>query len=322
MSNCWMRCVPCRPVQAVSISNTLPARGQTDVTVMEIRGGQGNEVAGVHSVDADYFRVFRIPLRSGRGFTDRDRTGAPKVLVLNENAARKLWPGQNPIGQHVLLPVWDTGQQDAKVIGVVGDVRYDGVDQPAQSDVYVSFRQYPESGNIVVRTAGDPLSLAPAIRRAVHALDKDLPVFNVKSMDQQLADATSRARFSAVLLGVFAALALLLAALGIYGVVASSVAARTREIGIRIALGAGSRDVRKLVAGDGLLLCLAGVLLGIPAALAATCVLTSVLYGTRPGQPVTYIVVSVLLMLVAALASHIPARRATKVDPLVALRYE
>ena len=155
-----------------------------------------------------------------------------------------------------------------------------------------------------------------------YALDKDLPVFNVKSMDQQLADATSRARFSAVLLGVFAALALLLAALGIYGVVASSVAARTREIGIRIALGAGSRDVRKLVAGDGLLLCLAGVLLGIPAALAATCVLTSVLYGTRPGQPVTYIVVSVLLMLVAALASHIPARRATKVDPLVALRYE
>jgi len=136
---------------------------------MEIRGGQGNEVAGVHSVDADYFRVFRIPLRSGRGFTDRDRTGAPKVLVLNENAARKLWPGQNPIGQHVLLPVWDTGQQDAKVIGVVGDVRYDGVDQPAQSDVYVSFRQYPESGNIVVRTAGDPLSLAPAIRRAVRA---------------------------------------------------------------------------------------------------------------------------------------------------------
>ena len=127
---------------------------------MEIRGGQGNEVAGVHSVDADYFRVFRIPLRSGRGFTDRDRTGAPKVLVLNENAARKLWPGQNPIGQHVLLPVWDTGQQDAKVIGVVGDVRYDGVDQPAQSD---------ESGNIVVRTAGDPLSLAPAIRRAVRA---------------------------------------------------------------------------------------------------------------------------------------------------------
>jgi putative ABC transport system permease protein len=310
-------------VQAASIYNSLPARPQFDVTLMNLGAENGTEaVIGVHSVSADYFRVFRIPFRSGRNLSDHDRAGAQKVLLVNETAARRLWPGQNPIGKHVWLKVWDTGQQEAEVIGVVGDVRYESLEKPADNDVYVSFRQYPETANVAVRTAGDPMALVPTLTRTVHALDKDLPVYGVKTMDQQVADANSRARFSTVLLSAFAAVALLLAGIGLYGVVAFSVAARTREIGIRMALGARREEVMRLVMGDGLILCGVGVALGLPLALAATRVLTTFLYGTKPGDPIAFAGISVLLAAVAALASYIPARRATKVDPLVALRYE
>jgi putative ABC transport system permease protein len=205
---------------------------------------------------------------------------------------------------------------------VVGDVRYESLEKPADNDVYVSFRQYPETANVAVRTARDPMALARVVTGVVHALDKDLPVYGIKTMDQQVANATSRARFSTVLLSVFAAVALLLAGIGLYGVVAFSVAARTREIGIRMALGARRKEVMKLVVGDGLILCGVGVALGLPLGFAATGVLTSFLYGTKPGDPIVFAGISVLLAAVAALASYIPARRATKVDPLVALRYE
>ena len=310
-------------VQAAAIYNALPARGQFDITGLNLGAENGPPaVVGVHSVSADYFRVFRIPFRGGRNLSDRDRAGAQKVLLVNETAARRLWPGQNPIGKHVWLKVWDTGQQEAEVIGVVGDVRYESLEKPADNDVYVSFRQYPETANVAVRTAGDPMAMALILTRVVHALDKDLPVYGVKTMDQQVADATSRMRFSTVLLVTFAAVALLLAGIGLYGVVAFSVAARTREIGIRIALGARRQEVMRLVVGDGLILCGAGVALGLPLAFGATRVLTSFLYATQPGDPIAFGAISVLLAAVAALASYIPARRATKVDPLVALKYE
>ncbi|HKW97000.1 MAG TPA: ABC transporter permease [Bryobacteraceae bacterium] len=309
-------------IQAASLSNTVPARGQNDVTVMELPAGKGFQVVGVHSVSDDYFKLFRIPRLAGRLFEARDRMGAQKAVVVNEYAARRLWPHESPIGKRVLLPVWDPGQQQAEIVGVVGDVRYAGVEKPVEADVYVSFRQYPEARTVLIRTAGDPMTAAPIVRQAVHALDKDLPVYHVTTMDQQLAGATSRTRFNAVLLGMFAALALVLASVGIYGVVAHSVAARTREIGIRMALGADTCDVRRLVVGDGLLVALAGIAAGIPAALAATRLLTSFLYDTRPGDPLTFVAASLVLAAVAALASYIPARRATKIDPLVALRYE
>ena len=310
-------------VQAAAIYNALPARGQFDVTGLNLGAENGPEaVVGVHSVSADYFRVFRIPFRSGRNLSDRDRAGAQKALLVNETAAHRLWPGQNPIGKHVWLKTWATGEQEAEVIGVVGDVRYESLEKTAENDVYVSFRQYPETANVAVRTAGDPRSLAPSLASVVHALDKDLPVYGVKTMEQQVADATSRARFSTVLLSAFAAVALLLAGIGLYGVVAFSVAARTREIGIRMSLGARREEVMRLVMGDGLILCGVGVALGLPLALAATRVLTSFLYGTKPGDPIVFAGISALLAAVAALASYMPARRATKVDPLVALRYE
>jgi len=310
-------------VQAAAIYNALPARGQFDITGLNLGGENGPEAfVGVHSVSADYFRVFRIPFLSGRNLSDHDRAGAQKVLLVNETAARRLWPGQNPIGKHVWLKVWETGQQEAEIIGVVGDVRYESLEKPADNDVYVSFRQYPETANVAVRTAGDPLTMAPVLTGAVHALDKDLPVYGIKTMEQQVAAAASRTRFSTVLLATFAAVALLLAGIGLYGVVAFSVAARTREIGIRMALGARREEVMRLVVGDGMILCGVGVALGLPLALAATRVLTTFLYGTKPGDPIAFAGISVLLGAVAALASYIPARRATKVDPLVALRYE
>jgi len=309
-------------IEAASISSTLPAHGQSDVTMMRTGSGKRWAPTGVHSVSPDYFSVFRIPLLRGRVFTDRDRAGAPKALLLSETAARHLWPGEDPIGKQADVQVWDAGQQAAEVVGIVGDVKYDGVDRPAGDEVYVSFWQYPESANVVARVAGDPLSAAPLVRDAIHSLDKDLPVYGVKSMEQQLAGATSRTRFSAVLLAVFAGLALALAAIGMYGVVAYSVAARTREIGIRLALGAKREDVFKLVVGDGLILCLAGLLVGIPSALAATRVLSSFLYETKPGDPMAFISVSLLLIVVALTAACVPARRAMKVDPMVALRYE
>ena len=309
-------------VQQASVSNSLPARGQTDVTTLHRGNGKDDRALGVHSVSPGYFSLFRIPLIRGRLFTEHDRANAPRALIVSETAARHLWHGEDPVGKHAALAIWETGQQDAEVIGIVGDVRYDGVERPPGDDVYVSFWQYAEGGNISVRVAGDPMALAPFVRTAIHALDKDLPVYGIETMDQQLAGATSRLRFSAVLLAVFAALALALAAIGMYGVVAYSVAARTREIGIRLALGAKREDVFKLVLGDGLLLCLAGLLIGIPGALAATRVLSGFLYDTKPGDPLAFAAVSLVLIVVALFAAYVPARRAMKVDPMVALRWE
>ncbi len=309
-------------VLQMSVSNSLPVRGQTNVNVVQPELGKEPQPVGIHTASPGYFALFHISLLRGRLLNEHDRAGAAKVLLLSETAARRLWPGEDPLGKHVDVPVWEEGQRTAEVIGIVGDVRYEGVDAPLFDDVYVSYWQYPEGGNLAVRVVGDPMSVAPFVRNAIHALDKNLPLYGVKTMDEQLADATSRLRFSAVLLAVFAALALALAAIGLYGVVAYSVAARTREIGIRLALGAKREDVFKLVVGDGLLLCLAGLLIGIPGALAATRVLSSFLYDTKPNDPIALAAVSLVLIAVALIAAYVPARRAMKVDPMVALRYE
>ena len=310
-------------IQAAAICNSLPARGQSDVTVMNRETENGPEaVVGVHSVNAGYFRVFQIPLRRGRLIDGRDRAGARRVVVVNETAARRLWPGRDPIGRHVWLKVWETGEQEAEVVGVAGDVRYESVEKPAESDVYVSFQQFPEMATIAVRTAGSSVAAAPVLTSVVRQLDKDLPVYGVKTMDQELAGATSRTRFTAVLLTVFAALAVGLAGIGLYGVVAFSVAACTREMGLRMALGAKPADVLKLIVRNGVLVCLAGLLVGLPAAFAATRLLSSFLYSTAASDPWTFAGAVALLAGVAMVASYIPARRATRVDPLVALHYE
>jgi len=209
------------------------------------------------------------------------------------------------------------------VIGVVGDVRYGQMDEPPQPDVYIPHLQSSRSSLVLfVRTAGNPAALTQAVEREVHALDKNLPVYDVKTMNERIRDATSRARFSAVLLAVFAAIALVLAAVGIYGVMSYLVTQRTREIGIRIALGAGSADVLSLVVRRGATLALAGIAIGVAGALASTRVLATLLYEVKPGDPSTYIMIAAVLAAVALLASYIPARRASSVDPSSALRAE
>ena len=275
---------------------------------------------GVHWASPSWFSTLRIPLRSGRGFTDADRTGAPKVMVVNEQAARAFWPGENPVGKHAEIGMG--GMKDAEVIGVVGGVRQTPDSQP-RPEVYVSYYQSPRPGMIIyVRTQRDPAAAGAEIRRAVHEVAPHYPIYDMKTMAERAAGATAQARFSAALLGLFALTALSLAAVGIYGVMSLAVAARTKEIGIRIALGSGQRRVLRLVMREGISLAAAGAAIGVVGALVATRVLRTLLFDVAPSDPAMYAAIVLVLGAAAVTASWIPARRASRVDPVVALRQE
>jgi putative ABC transport system permease protein len=276
---------------------------------------------GVLWISPAYFHTLRIPLLRGRWFTESDRKGSPNVVVINETAARRFWPGEEAIGH--LIRVGQGGMDQAEVIGVVGDVRYRQLDELPQPDVYMSYLQSPRWGMLAnVRSALSPADLTESIRAQAHSLNRELPLFDIKTMDQRIREATGRARFSVILLAVFAAIALILSAVGIYGVMAYVVTQRTREIGIRMALGARPADVLGLVVGRGGWLALAGIGIGIAGALFATRVLATLLYEVRPYDSATYITIGCGLLAVALLASYIPARRAAMVDPSAALRAE
>lgn len=286
-------------------------------------------LASRHPVSADYFGAMGIPLRSGRFFTDRDVSGAPPVAIIDETLARRHFPNESPIGKHLRFP-------DAlrEIVGIVGATRawrpYSFGRDEAFPRVYLPYQQFScnqqencWSLSLMVRApSGDPISLIPAIRRELAAIDKDQPIHSFKLLEQSVSDLSADRRFSVLLLAAFATLATLLAAVGIYGVMAYTVTQRTHEIGIRIALGARGGDVLKMVVGQGMILALAGVGIGLVAALAVTRLMASLLYGVSATDPVTFIGIAVMLTVVALLACFIPARRATKVDPLIALRCE
>jgi putative ABC transport system permease protein len=314
-------------VLSVGMSNCHPLAGNCNGTPIWFRDrpdvARGTEpFVGIHYVSPDYFKSMKIPLIRGRWFTPADGPGAPKVVLISEGAARKFWPGEDPIGKPIAVGQPGFGDR-AEIAGIVGDVRYRQMDELPRPDVYISHLQSPQDSLVIfARTSGNPLGLAPAVRREVSALNKDLPVYDIRSMRDRIGEATSRARFSASLLGIFASIALVLAALGIYGVMSYAVNQRTREIGIRIALGAQPGDVLGPVVGRGLILTMIGIAIGVVAALASTRVLTTLLYEVKPSDPATYAVIAAVLGAVALLASYIPARRATLVDPLTALRAE
>jgi putative ABC transport system permease protein len=278
-------------------------------------------------VSPNYFETMGIRLLQGRWFTNTDTAYSAPVVVINETLARRIWPNEDPIGKRIKFGLPEDQDEEDKpwreVIGVVNDVKMNGVDRPTTMQTYLPFSQMPgASVGLVVRAERDPAALAPAVEQEIHAIDKDLPVFSIWTMDQLLGNSIAQRRLTLVLLASFAALALLLAAVGIYGVISYAVRQRTHEFGIRLALGARARDVLALILKQGLKLTLIGIGLGLLAAYALTRLLESLLFGVRPTDALTFGVIVVVLLGVALLACWIPARRATKVDPLVALRHE
>ena len=270
----------------------------------------------------DYFRAMQIPVVKGRAFTDQDRSGSTPVVIVNETLAQRFWPNADPLGKRIRIDGPPDEFPWMEIVGVVKDVKHE-LNIPTTPEYYRPHAQDAFSSMVMVgRTTVEPMSLAADMRQQVWAIDKDQPVFDVRTMEQVRALSVALYSFSSVSLAIFSGIALLLAAMGIYGVMSYAVTLRTQEIGIRMALGARTADVMKLVVRNGMTLTLIGVIAGIAAALGTTRLLVSLLFGVTPTDFVTFGSVTIGLILVALLACYVPARRATKVDPLVALRYE
>ena len=285
-----------------------------------------------HLISPAYFETMGIPIKRGRVFGSQDRPGGHRVMIVNETLARAAWPGENPIGKRIACcestpeggPLWK------EIVGVVGDVRSSGLGEDVDPEFYLPVTQAPErswdwiqrSMNVVVRSAADPAGLAGSVRNAVWAVDPSLPVYDVQTLRQVMRSSTAATRFNMLLLMMLGAAGLVLAAVGVYGVIAYSVSQRTHELGVRMALGAEPGRVSAMVVRQGAVLAAVGLVLGVVASLLATRALTSLLFGVTPSDPLTYAAVAVLLAAVALLASYVPARRAATVDPMIALRSE
>jgi predicted permease len=311
-------------VESVALADCPPLSGGCNGTIMTFAdrppSATGNAMIGVHWVSPSWFSAMRVPLIRGRLFTEEDGLETPKVVLINEEAARKYFPGEDPIGKRVAVYQggFDAG---AEVIGIVGDVRFGTIDSLARPDAYISYGQARITRMMIfVRATGDPSALAPGVRNAIRNVAPGIPLYDMQPMSARVSSATGQARFSAVLLAMFAAVALSLAVMGIYGVLSFAVAQRTREIGIRMALGAEQSRVLTLVVREGVLLASAGVVLGLVAALAFSRVLRSMLFEVTTTDPWTYGLMVLVLAGAAFLASWVPAQRAARVDPVVALR--
>ena len=305
----------------------LPLSGENMVLAFAVEGRPApppNEVpsANVRAISTGYFRTMGIPILEGRAFTDRDDRRAPRVAIINRTMAKRVWSGESALGKRFTFD--DPGQPDAQwltVVGVVGEVRHATLSQEAGSEAYWPQYQNPiADATVMVRTASDPTALAGPIREQVKALDPNLPVDQIRTLDDLVTASLSQSRFKTVLLSIFAGLALVLAAVGIYGVVSYSVSQRTHEIGIRMALGAERRSVLRLVVRQGMALVLAGLAVGLAGAWFGSRYLEDQVYGVSAKDPVTFLAVPLVLAAVALIANYLPARRATRVDPLVALR--
>ncbi|HEV2854529.1 MAG TPA: ABC transporter permease [Thermoanaerobaculia bacterium] len=320
-----MRTLP--GVTSVSVVSALPFADLGAATDFTIQGrpepAPGQEPStDVRVADEAYFRTMKIPVLAGRTFTEQEAIEDRKVVVVNEALARTYFPGENPIGKTIFVHMKDD-PYPTEIIGVVGDARYKALDGELRPMVYWTPPQLAYSSmTFVLRTSVEPESMGDDARREILAIDKDQPVSDVRTMESWLADSVARTRFGTLLLGGFAGLALLLAAIGIYGVMSHSVAQRQSEIGVRMALGARAWDVLLLVIRQGLALVLVGVALGLIGALALTRVLSSLLYGVSATDPLTFAAIALLLMAVSWIACYIPARRAARVDPLIAMRYD
>ena len=278
----------------------------------------------IRTIGVDYFRTIGIPIIAGRDFTDRDEAKSTPVVIVNEAFARQYFPGEDILGKHI-NPSISAGEgepQMREIVGVVGNVKHRGLSAEAEPEAYEPHAQLTFDMSVVVRTEGDPHGIVAAIQGEVRAMDRDLPAYNFRTLDEYLAASVAQPRFNTTLLAVFAGMALLLTAVGLYGVMSYSVNQRTHEIGIRMALGAGRGDVLKLVVGQGMTLTATGVVVGLTGAFFLTKLLESLLFGVSATDPVTFAAIALLLAGVALVACFVPARRATRVDPMIALRYE
>ena len=308
------------PLSFSGMNFSFSVEGQTSPSDMKL------PFALYRVVSPDYFRTMNIPLQRGRFFDSHDNPDSPPVIMVSRQLAERYWPGQDPIGKRLKIGAADSPNPWLNVVGVVGDVRQAGLYGDPRMDLYSPYAQerraFIAPRDLVLRTKGDAASVAASVRQAVWSVDKDQPISNVQTMDQVFSAAISQERFQALLLGLFAFLALVLACVGLYGVISYSVAQRTHEIGVRMALGARPGDVLKLVLRQGMGLTIVGLVVGIAIGSVATRVLSDMLFGVTARDPLTFVGVPALLLLVAFLACYIPARRATRIDPLVALRYE
>ncbi len=314
-------------VESAAAVNFLPLAGANSSDSYLVEGvpepppGQENE--GRYRVcTPDYFSTMGIRLVKGRGFTEQDKAGAPPVVVVNETLARKHWPGEDPIGKRIRFYGPPERAHWMQIVGVIQDVKHD-LTIPVEPEYYLPHAQDSWNSMVVVaRTTVEPGSLAAALRQQVWSIDKDQPVFDVRTMQEVRSSSVAMYSFSSVMLGIFAVVALVLAAIGIYGVMAFAVSQRTQEIGIRMALGARARDVLKLVVRHGMKLALLGIVIGLAGSWALTRFMAKLLFGVQATDLLTFSVVSICLLVAAFVACYVPARRATKVDPLEALRYE
>jgi putative ABC transport system permease protein len=314
-------------VQSVGLVSALPMGASNNiVTAFEIEGrapaASGENLAANYVVvSPDYFRTMNIPIQKGSVFTESDAPAQPKA-VINETMAHRYFQNQDPLGKHLMLDV-PPEPISAEIIGVVADVKQAGLDSEVKPVIYVSYLQAPwPAMSLVARTTREPMDMVSVVRGQLLAIDKDQPIYNVQSMEQLMADSVAQPRLTMLLLGIFAAVALILAGTGIYGVISYSVAQRTQEIGLRMAMGAQQLDILKMVVGQGMLLAVVGIVLGLFVSVGVTRLVASLLFGVSATDLTTLTFTSLLLAVVTLLACCIPARRAMRLDPIVALRYE
>ena len=332
-------------VQSVSATSLLPLSG-TNIRINFTIVGRPplslseQPITQYRMTGPNYFRTMKIPIRSGRDFTNRDTPRSQPVAIINDSFARRYWPGYgggagvpaagSPIGAHIKIDDNNEGPREVEIIGAVGDVRHAGLQEDPAPEIYVPISQMPEENvslltnnmSWVIRTSTEPLAMAGAVRREIQSVNGNIPTSYTKSMEQLLSSSLATSRFNLFLIGIFAIVALILASMGIYAVISYSVAQRTHELGIRMALGAQQLDVVGMVIGGGLKIVLIGVAIGLAGAFILTRVLSSLIYGVSVTDPITFVSMSLFFILISLLASYLPARRAAGVDPILALRSE
>ncbi|MFY9611403.1 MAG: ABC transporter permease [Blastocatellia bacterium] len=307
-------------VRSAALTSVLPLSSNNSKNAFALEGREGtdNEWANLRIISPDYFGAMAIPVLSGRPFTKGDASGTPDVVIINELMAHRFWLDQDPIGKRILF-----GDSGPTIVGVVGNIKHSGLEAELEPEMYIPFLQQPASSMVLVaRAVSAPIALVGPLRELVQSIDKDQPVENFRTMEEVVSRSVAQPQFLTIILSVFATVALALAAVGVYGVVAFSLTQRTHEVGIRVALGAQPSDILRLVLGEGMSLALIGVAMGLLGSFAVTRVISGMLYQVSATDPFTFTLIALLLTGVALAASFIPARRALKVDPMVALRYE